>query len=177
MKKILSVLLIFAILTLSACTAQETPASDGLSEADIALCYGGSEYAINQAADGIIAALGDGYEFDQSDSCAYEGFDKYYVYTLDDGEVVLFTIPLLDGADTICQIETSSPSFSTPKGITIGSSLDDVIAAYGSDYVEDSSNYYFFVGEASFTDSPHIYFTIENNAVTYMSIYSAKNHG
>lgn len=183
MKKILCVLTVFILVFLCACSAGE-PASAGdaavttdITDADIALAYEGNQYAINDKAAALITALGDNYEFDQSDSCAYEGFDKYYVYTLENGEVILFTIPLLNGEDTICQIETSSPSFATTKGITIGSTLNDVIAAYGDNFVEDSSNYYFFAGEQSFTDTPHIYFTIENDAVTYMSIYSAKNHG
>lgn len=149
----------------------------GLAEADISLCYNGEVYTINQKAAGLISVLGDDYTYEEAESCAYDGMDKYYEYSTDSGSVTIFTIPLVDGEDTICQIETTSPLFSTPRGITIGSTLEDVEKAYGTDCVTDGDNHYYFAGEPSFSDTPHIYFTIEDGKVTLMSIYSARNHG
>jgi hypothetical protein len=83
--------------------------------------------------------------------------DKVYTYT---GYEVR-TYP--DGdKDIIQDICLSSKDFSTDKGITAGSSLDDVTAAYGNDYKLTGKMYKYYQ-----SDTGYIYFFIMNDVVKY----------
>ncbi len=187
MKKFFCIILSTMLIMLCACAQAEAPESSskaGLTEKDIAVVIGGAKYTINEKAASLIAALGDTTTYDEADSCAYDGLDKYYYYEKEDGtSLTLFTIPLMDGEDTICQIETTDPAVKTAAGIGVGSSLSDVINAYGDNYAcPDGSTYYYLLGVSNAAEAenllvPHIYFVVENDTVTSLSIYSARNNG
>ena len=73
-----------------------------------------------------LTALGEPLSYFEAASCAFEGLDKTYTYA---GFTVM-TRP--DGnKDYINAIFLTDDSLTTAKGIYIGSSADDVIAAYG----------------------------------------------
>ena len=61
-------------------------------------------------------------------SCAFEGEDTVYTYS--NYEV---TVANVDGKDVIYSVYFIQ-DISTPEGISIGSSKEDVIKAYGEDY-------------------------------------------
>lgn len=91
--------------------------------------YTDSSILVNQDVTEVLAQLGDGYKYYESESCAYQGKDKIYTYPF----FVIYTYPL-DGKDFISSIELKADTVQTQEGIKIGSSKDDVIAAYGDGY-------------------------------------------
>ena len=102
--------------------------------------YNGTQIRMNAPADDIIAALGDGYTYFEAPSCAYEGMDKVYTYN-----------------DTVA----------TAEGIRIGSTEDDVRAAYGEDGTPGTSGIEYTMGDS------FISFIFENGqvtAITYTAI-------
>ena len=78
------------------------------------------------ASTGVLAALGEPQSYFEAESCAFEGLDKTYTYS----GFVITTRP--EGEkDYVNSILLTDDSVTTPEGIFIGSSGDDVIAAYG----------------------------------------------
>lgn len=80
----------------------------------------------------VIAALGEAKSYDEEDiGCGNNEMSKVYGYsgfqikTYPDG-----------GKDFIDTVIIKNDTVSTPEGITIGSSRDDVIKVYGEDYTE-----------------------------------------
>ncbi len=79
-------------------------------------------------ASGIVAALGDPINVSTAPSCYTNGADsKIYEY---DGLIIECYV--LDGVENVCSVTITSSSYSTDRGITIGSSQADVEAAYGA---------------------------------------------
>lgn len=92
-------------------------------------------------------------------SCYFDGLDK--VFTYDGYEIT--TYPKEDG-DYIQDINISSDTIKTDKGIGVGSTLAEVEKAYGSDYTVSGKMYeYYHDG----SDSKYMYFFIMNDVVQY----------
>ena len=86
----------------------------------------GVNVSINDDMAGVLAALGEPQSYFEAESCAFEGLDKTYTYS----GFVITTRP--EGEkDYVNSILLTDDSVTTPEGIFIGSSGDDVIAAYG----------------------------------------------
>lgn len=82
--------------------------------------------SINDDMSGVLAALGEPQTYFEAESCAFEGLDKTYTYS----GFVITTRP--EGEkDFVNSILLTDDSVTTPEGVYIGSSGDDVIAAYG----------------------------------------------
>ncbi len=132
MKKILTVLLAFAMLfSLAACSeAQEVSGNSGpgFSAADLSLSHGGSTYKCDVHIEDVISALGEGYTYSEAMSCAYDGLDKVYSY---ESEGADFSTRPDGDRDLVCEIYVYSGDWQTSKGIKIGSTADDVTAVYG----------------------------------------------
>lgn len=96
--------------------------------------FNGVSATADMAADAVIAGFGDNYSYFESPSCAFQGDDKVYTYN----SFLVRTYPK-DGVDYILSIELRDDSISTPEGIYIGSSEDDVRAAYGEPTSEGSN--------------------------------------
>lgn len=75
----------------------------------------------------IADALGEPTSYFESESCAFQGLDKVYTY----GSVVISTYPV-DGEDFVYTIELKDDTVETEEGICIGSTKDEVTAAYGT---------------------------------------------
>lgn len=81
--------------------------------------------SIDQDMAEVLAALGEPQSYFEAASCAFEGLDKTYTYS---GFQVL-TRP--DGdKDYVNSILLTDDSVTTPEGLYIGASADDVTAAY-----------------------------------------------
>lgn len=74
----------------------------------------------------IAEALGEPTSYFESESCAFQGLDKVYTY----GSVVISTYPENE-QDFVYIIELKDDTVETTEGICIGSTKDDVVAAYG----------------------------------------------
>ncbi len=160
MKKYLAFLMI-AALSVAMCTAcgseeethtisKSTDATDNeadeVEEAEVeAYCFvyeGTSIYPNMNMADAL-AAIGEGSSYYEAASCAFEGeMDKTYGY----GSFQIVTYPT-DGEDWISYIQLLDDTISTPEGVKIGDSADDVIAAYGEDYTQSGSMMVYTLGD------------------------------
>jgi len=109
----------------------------------------------------IIDALGEPQEYFEAASCAFQGLDKTYTYS----GFELTTYPK-DDLDYVSTIYVLDDSVTTDKGIYIGSTLEEVTSAYGTDYSEESGEYTFTMGASTLS------FLIEDDCVTSIT-YSA----
>lgn len=97
-----------------------------MTEDDFVIVASGSELAFDMTMDSVIAILGDGYDYSEAVSCAYDGMDKTYAWP----DIEIYSWP--DGdVDKVNEIMIFSDLYMTARGITVGSTLDEVVAAYG----------------------------------------------
>ena len=107
----------------------------------------------------VISALGEANSYDEEDiGCGNNEMAKVYNY----GGFQIKTYPD-NSKDYIDIVTIKNDSVSTPEGITIGSSRDDVISAYGEDYEAKGD------GLIYKKDKTTLNIVIRNDAVT--SIY------
>lgn len=83
--------------------------------------------SINDNMADVLAALGEPLSYFEAASCAFEGMDKIYTYS----GFLITTEPGEDLQDYVNSIRLTDDSVTTPEGVHIGSSADDVTAAYG----------------------------------------------
>lgn len=85
----------------------------------------GSRVAIDDDMAQVLEALGEAQSYFEAPSCAFEGLDKTYTYS---GFTVI-TRP--EETDLVSSILLTDDSTATPEGVYIGSTAEDVAAAYG----------------------------------------------
>jgi len=160
MKKLLCVLLAAAaLLSLAACAPSGEPAAkepapttppavtqapavqpestEGApnEEANVlAFVYNGTTIQPNAPAEPILSALGEPKSYTEETSCAFDGLDKTYFY----GSFYLQTYPAADGERVFC-LWLVDDAVTTPEGIYIGSTEQQVKDAYGEDSLDGNS--------------------------------------
>ena len=97
---------------------------------------GDTVIAMNADAAPILEELGEWENYVETTSCAFKGLDKTYSYPGFD----LYTYPL-DGKDNVNSVYFVDDTVSTPEGIHIGSTKEEMEAAYGTDYEEEFGAY------------------------------------
>jgi len=149
--------------TLSGDSEEAVPDSEDAMGTDAyVFTYNGIEIRMNAEADSIIEALGDDYSYFEAASCAYEGMDKVYTY----GSIVVRSYTK-DGVDYIAAVELKDDTVATAEGIRVGSTEDEVRAAYGEDGKEGTSGVEYTKGDS------FISFIFEDGrtvAITYTAI-------
>jgi hypothetical protein len=116
--------------------------------------YKGVQIAVETLSSTALEALGEPVNYFEAPSCAFEGMDRIYTYggfefqTYTEGE-----------KDYIASIRFLDDSITTPEGIGLNASLEDVVAAYGKDYKQSFSQYTYTKGKCNLS------FIIENNEV------------
>lgn len=116
--------------------------------------YKDVKIAVEAPSAAIVEALGEPTNYFEAPSCAFVGMDKIYTYgglefqTYTEGE-----------KDYIATIRFLDDSITTPEGIGLNASVDDVIAAYGSEYKQSFNQYTYTKGRCNLS------FIIENNEV------------
>jgi hypothetical protein len=91
----------------------------------------------------VLTRLGEPKTALEAPSCAFPGeIDKVYGYA---GANIL-TYPD-DGVDYVYMVNYMDDSITTPEGIRLGDTLEDVTAAYGDGYTEEMSQYTYTKGE------------------------------
>ncbi len=98
---------------------------------------------MNAEADPIVEALGEPVSTFEAPSCAFQGTD--YIYTYDGFQIN--TYPLND-VNYVSSVVFMSDAVSTPEGLEIGKTKDDMIAAYGEDYTEEYDQYTYTRGDS-----------------------------
>jgi len=94
----------------------------------------------------VIERIGEPIDVFEAPSCAFEGMDRIYVYP---GGVQLYTYEKggSDHIHTIAIVDDTDISIRTIEGgVRMGSSLQDVLEAYGTDFELDSGMYTFTRG-------------------------------
>lgn len=100
---------------------------------------------LDPAAD-VLSALGEPDSTFESNSCAYQGKDKFYYY---DGFEVL--VNDVDGTERITGITIADDTVSNPQGVKIGMKIDEALALMdGIEYVQSGDTYKFTVGSTLF---------------------------
>jgi len=110
----------------------DTPADQ--SNGSYGFTYQDARLVVNVDVADALSKLGEPSSYHESDSCAYQGLDKVYTFPF----FVIYTYPV-DGKDFISSIEVKADTVTTDEGVRIGSSKEDVIKAYGSEYDEQGS--------------------------------------
>ena len=134
---------------------EESSSAAAISAEDVKFTYNGATVELNSELDPAIKALGDYLDVSSELSCHGKGEDMTYTY---DGFVVN-SYPR-DGKDYVMEIVVSNAGIPTSKGIEVGSSASDVVAAYGSGYKVVGVYYAFDAG-----NKMSLQFYIENDAV------------
>lgn len=126
--------IVMAALLLTACggSGDSTPGStaqggqQNSTSGGYVFTSGGTQIVIDADAASIIEALGEPASYYEAASCAFDGLDKFYTY----GSFEVDTYP--DGdKDKISAVILKDDMVSTPEGIAIGASREDVVAKYG----------------------------------------------
>ena len=143
MKKILTILLTaYLLLSLAACggapVENPTPSQEVTytPEQNFSFQYKGVTISLHDAAEPIIAKLGEPVKYTESASCAFEGLDKSYYY----GSFYLETYPNGD-KDFVSGWWFADDSVTTAEGIYIGSAQAEVEKAYGAEAYNGSNAY------------------------------------
>ena len=99
-------------------------------------------FSVHHDADAVIEKLGDPIDLVETPSCGGGAEpDREYTYA-----GFKFNTVNENGLNKIVKIVLTDDSVSTPEGISIGSSRDEVIAAYGESFTENAS------GTLTYTD-------------------------
>ena len=114
-------------------------------------------FSVHHDADAVIEKLGDPIDLVETPSCGGgEEPDREYTYA-----GFKFNTVNENGLNKIVKIVLTDDSVSTPEGISIGSSRDEVIAAYGESFTENAS------GTLTYTDgATKLMFGISNGCVS-----------
>jgi len=132
-KTVLYLFLVAALLFTSGCGQADSPAP-GFTREDLYLNIDGAQYRCNINIETVISGLGSDYEYSEAMSCDYDGLDKTYIYETAE----FYTWPMPDG-DLVNEVYTESPAVSTSKGISVGATREEVLAAYG-EHFEDANS-------------------------------------
>lgn len=154
-------------------SAEPTEPQPLTMDKDLGIAINGVWFPIWQDASGLIQALGSDYELYAAPSCVFdEGDDKEFAY---DG-IYVYTNPV-SGQDIWYSVFIESSAYSTSRGISVGSALDDIMAAYddGFYWEGDTILTYSISGIEGDISSPCIQFTIADQIVTAIEIYYPTN--
>lgn len=164
MKKAITLFLILLIACLCSCSK-----TDSISAKDLEFKVNNKTFLLDTDVIPLLEELGDGYKLSEAPSCVYEGMDKMFSYE----EVEIYTYPL-EGKDLIDEICFIDSTYETNRGISVGDSKDDLIKAYGEDYTDEGGVLKYSMKKGDL-NSPCIYFILDEDVITGISLYSASN--
>ena len=105
--------------------------------------YKGCDLPMNADFAPLLDFLGEPDSYFEAASCAFDGLDKTYTYS----GLEIVTYP--DGdKDYVSSVRILDSSVSTPEGVTIGSTQEEVAAACGADFQEIGKQYVYADGDA-----------------------------
>lgn len=159
MRKIICALCIcIVMLCLTGCGGGSSSSSGNSSSGFKAVVNGSLEIEPGKSVASVIETLGEPDRYNEAASCYYDGMDKVYNY----GSFEIRTYPNGDDdmVQDVCIMEAGDKAVGTD--ISVGSSLDDVIAAYGKDYTLVGKMYKYYYDDVRYT-----YFFVMDDAVKY----------
>ncbi len=166
MKKIFYCYILICILITSC--AKKGSVMGTFTDDDMVLVLDGNTYYFGDDASKLLDFLGEPQEVTEILSCYHEGYDKTYIYD----KVEVTTFPK-DGKDILDEVIFYSDTYSFKGGVTVGSSKDDIIKAYGDKYfVEDDAMLYNKTSDNSDKQSPRLTFILKNDKVIAIDFFS-----
>lgn len=136
------------------------PVAEGsVTESDYAVIVKGITIPLLGDMRNYTASLGNPDDFGSAKSCTEAGDDKVYTY----GGTVIYTY-ITNGADIISLIEITG-SETLASGIHIGSTKEEVIAAYGSAYTEEGTELLYEMGNKT------IGLQMANDKVSFIELF------
>lgn len=177
----ISALLIAAILAvcaLTGCSGQPgqqgqqsgiAPGSVFKDDKDMAVVINGVTYPVRVDSAGVLAALGNDYDYDETVSCIYEGYDKTFRYD----DITVSTVPV-DGVDIIEMFTITGGDYATARGVKVGASKQDVFTAYGESFTMDDGYYIMYTqnGDPNDYSSMRVMFKMAGDTVEEICVYS-----
>lgn len=106
----------------------------------------GIEISMDQDAAQVISDLGKAESFYEADSCTHQGKERVFTYK----GFELSTYPS-GGGDYVKSVWFLSEEAVTQEGIHIGSTIGEMLEAYGDDYVEEKGRYVYTSEDAVLT--------------------------
>lgn len=137
----------------------EPVAEGSVSAGDYAVTIGGLMIPIGDDMRNYAGLLGEPDTYSAASSCTEDGDDKVYTY----GGTTIYTY-ITNGADIISLIEITGGDYLS-SGIHIGSTKEEVIAAYGSAYIEEGTELLYEMG------SKTIGLQMTDNKVSFMELF------
>jgi hypothetical protein len=134
-------------------TADEAGIKEGFT-----FVYDRTVIPMNVDAAPIVEALGEPVDYFEAASCAFQGLDKQYYYN----GFELGTYPK-GTQDFVSYVNIQDDTVSTDQGIALGSTLEELLAAYGEDYTQKGTSYVYKKGETKLT------FIVEEGTVTQIT--------
>lgn len=153
MKRIITVILaVMCALALCACsdngdgTKAQTKTEYKPDYGELYYASGDVKFGILDEADEVLSALGEPVSTFESNSCAYQGKDKFYYY---DGFEIL--VNDVDGTERVTGITLADDTVSNPQGVKIGMKGDEALKLMdGLEYTQSGDTYKFTVGSTLF---------------------------
>jgi hypothetical protein len=158
MKKLLIALLTVLMLSLvfTGCGNKESDNDNtGNEENGYEFVSNGVKIQMLAPAETVLSELGEENTYFEAESCAYQGMDK--IYTYNGFEVRTNEIEQKDYVTSVLLIDDS---ISTPEGVALFMTKEDMIAAYGDNYTEESGLCTYTMGETKLS------FLISDNEIT-----------
>lgn len=133
---------------------------------DTTLVLGGTQVNGETKVEDVLSLLGEDYQYAEAISCVYDGMDKTYTYD----EAVVYTYPSEDGEQLMELYCTGGDVETANGGVALGDSREDVISAFGEDYIEAGSVLRYENPAQSEDYEPEaVYFELEDGKVTAMA--------
>jgi len=149
--------------------AAAAPAPLPMTEMDLVFVFEGQAYALASPAKELLAALkkaGVGLTESRADSCLFEGEDKEFLGE----ELLIGTLPKgTRGEDMLETVMVLAGDHLTSRGLGIGSSGEELLAAYGEPSLTDYDLMIYALGDAE--DSPQLVFVLDLDTGLVNSYY------
>jgi len=158
--KKLILLFAIAIIALSAvsCGEKTESGSESTSAEPFKFSANNVDIKFGEPSADMLSALGKEQKFFEAPTCAFEGGARDKKYSYGSFEITTYQDKKL--VDRVLSAEIKDDSLSTPEGITIGSTFEQVKTAYGTDFKQSTGFYTFTKGKTS------LKITIDNDTVT-----------
>jgi len=93
--------------------------------------YNGIDIYMSEYTERILGELGEALDYNEMNSCSFDGIAKTYFYGNFEIETYLKT---KNGKDRVYSVDLVDDSVTTAEGVYIGQTYEDMINAYGEDY-------------------------------------------
>lgn len=141
-------------------SVQKAPAAEGsVSAGDYSVTIGGLLIPLGDDMRNYAGLLSEPDAYSAARSCTEDGDDKVYTY----GGTTIYTY-ITNGADIISLIEITGSEY-LPSGIHVGSTKEEVIAAYGSAYIEEGTELLYEMGNKT------IGLQMTDNKVSFIELF------